>query len=210
MKKKVVSKQKMIQSLRLNIHRSLNPDTRLRSIDDSVLQRVRNDLEKEPYSTEITEYGKEALLHKGANQLFKLIDTYCNSKKPKGPAQYSFRKAILNCWSKVHCTTWRDGSIPWSWNAGAWARAEDLPDYESNVWGCLWVSKSSGGRIDGKLGRDRDSFVRDKQASQSQEMGWWEDNCAQRELLCLFLQMAEALSKSKHLSLASRFDVAHP
>jgi len=93
-KRNVVKTQKTIQSLRLSIDRAMNRDTRLSSLSDSCLQRMRDDLEKERHSTNVIEYGREARLHNGAKELLNLIDTYCKSKKPKGPAQYSFRKAI--------------------------------------------------------------------------------------------------------------------
>ncbi|CAJ1929909.1 unnamed protein product [Cylindrotheca closterium] len=96
LKKKIDSLQSGINSAKIIIERAEDPHRRFASTSDACVQNVRAELaillsEKEPLDRE---YGKNLRLHMGAGVLPKLIERYLSTKKPKGPAQWAFRKAI--------------------------------------------------------------------------------------------------------------------
>ncbi|CAJ1962504.1 unnamed protein product [Cylindrotheca closterium] len=96
LKKKIDNLQSGINSAKIIIERAEDPHRRFASTSDACVQNVRAELaillsEKEPLDGE---YGENLRLHMGADVLPKLIERYLSTKKPKGPAQWAFRKAI--------------------------------------------------------------------------------------------------------------------
>ncbi|CAJ1941804.1 unnamed protein product [Cylindrotheca closterium] len=96
LKQKIKKLQANIDSTRINVERAKDPRRRFASTTDDCVHYMQAQLasllaEKEPV---VRECGKNLRLHNGAVALLKAIEKYDGTKKPKGPAQWAFRKAI--------------------------------------------------------------------------------------------------------------------
>ena len=93
------------------------------------MQSAKDELGSLKDTTEIHEYRKMACLRKGASELVKNIDTYRKSKKAKGRAQSTFRRAIQMLGSKFNA---QHGGMELS-NAAGMVFLENFPEISAIV-----------------------------------------------------------------------------